>query len=252
MIAAERGLATTPVLVTGGSRGIGRAIALRLARRGHPVAINYQRDEFAARAVASEIEADGGAALAVRADVRNAEEVAAMFAATREAFGDVSVLVNNAGVHRGGRVERLGLEDWRAVLDTNLTGAFLCCREAVPAMRKRGSGRIVNVGSVIGRRGFPGDVAYGSAKAGLLGLTRALAIELARDGVTVNLVAPGFVKTDMTAGLTEDVRARIEGSVPVGRRASVEEVAEVIEAAVFGPDYVTGAEFTVDGGYTIR
>jgi 3-oxoacyl-[acyl-carrier protein] reductase len=244
-------LAGIPAFVTGGSRGIGAEIARRLAATGMPVAIGYRERAAEAERVAASITAAGGTAICVPGDVSDADQVDRTFAQIEAQLGPVGVLVNNAGVHRGGRVQKLTLEDWRLVLDASLTSAFLCARRAVPGMVERRWGRIVNVTSVVGLNGFPGDAAYASAKAGLIGLTKALALELARDGITVTAVAPGFVDTDMTRGLEPSVRERIERSVPVRRQATSGEIARTVEFLAAGPDYITGTVIVVDGGWTI-
>jgi 3-oxoacyl-[acyl-carrier protein] reductase len=197
------------------------------------------------------VEAAGGRAVAVAGDVASWDDVDRMVGAVEDALGPVGVLVNNAGIHRAGRVHRLAVADWDAVIATDLTGAFLCTRRVVPGMLERRSGRIVNVSSVIGQNGFPGDCAYAAAKAGLLGFTRALALELAPAGVTVNAVAPGFVETDMTRALSESARARTNRAIPLGRQAGAEEIADAVAFLVTGPGYVTGSTLTVDGGWSL-
>lgn len=242
---------TAVTVVTGASRGIGAAIARRLARQGAPVVVGYRSDADGAAAVARAIESDGGCALPVQADVSVAADVETLFATVEARFGPAGVLVNNAAVHRGGRVQKLSLEDWSAVLDTGLTGAFLCCRRAVPGMIEQRAGRIVNISSVVGLNGFPGDTAYSAAKAGLLGLTRALALEVAAQGISVNSVVPGFVDTDMTRALEPKVLDRLIQSVPARRTASVDEVAEAVEFLITGPSYVTGTSIVIDGGWVL-
>ncbi|MDI2030493.1 SDR family NAD(P)-dependent oxidoreductase [Saccharopolyspora sp. TS4A08] len=225
-------------LVTGGSRGIGRAVVDHVAASGDRVA-------SLARSSSAEPAAHPDRVLEVKADVADGASVRDGLRTVQEAFGSVDVIVNSAGVHRGGRVESLDREAWDEVVSTNLTGAFEVCRAAVPVLSAGAS--IVNVGAVVGWRGFPGDVAYGSAKAGLSGLTQVLAVELAPRGVRVNLVVPGFVDTDMTAGLSERARARVIGTIPAGRTGTAQEIAEVI-VAVARSTYMTGATVPVDGG----
>ena len=237
--------------MTGASRGIGAAIAARLAAAGAPVALVYRSDEDAAVKVAKDIQASGGRALAVRADVSRPDKVDAAFAAVEAEFGSARILVNNAAVHRGGRVQALSLDDWNAVVATGLTGAFLCCRRAVPGMIEQGGGRIINVSSVVGLNGFPGDAAYASVKAGLLGLTKSLALELARDGISVNAVVPGFVGTDMTRALDPKLLDRVIDSIPHRRMATTDEVADSVAFLATGPDYITGSNVVVDGGWTL-
>lgn len=239
-------------VVTGGSRGIGAATAVALASAGARVAILYRANTAAAETTLSRVRGAGSVeSLAVRADVTSELEIETAFRTTAERLGDVDILVNSAGIHRGGRVTRIRPSDFRAVVETNLVGAFLCSRPAIASMRHAGWGRIVNIGSVVGLRGFPGDAAYASSKAGLLGLTRALAVELATAGITVNLIAPGFVDTDMTAGLSAESLRAIKGSIPADRQASAMEVAELVVAVTCAP-YMTGATVPLDGGYLIR
>jgi 3-oxoacyl-(acyl-carrier-protein) reductase len=235
--------------VTGGSRGIGRATVVALARAGHPVAFCFSTDRDGANETQGEAEAAGGKVLAVQADVSDAASVDAAFREVESAFGAVTVLVNNAGITRDGLLVRMTDEQWRAVLDTNLTGAFHTIRRATPGMMKARYGRIVNVSSASGHIGQAGQANYAAAKAGLVGLSRSVARELARRSITCNVVAPGPIVTAMTQDLPEDWRAQAEGAVPLGRFGTADEAAAVIsflcsEAA----GYVTGAVVPVDGG----
>jgi 3-oxoacyl-[acyl-carrier protein] reductase len=235
--------------VTGGSRGIGRATVVALATAGHPVAFCYSSDEAGARETQQAAEAVGGKALAVRADVADAASVEAAFAEIESAFGAVTVLVNNAGITRDGLVVRMSDENWRAVIDTNLTGAFHTIRRATPGMMKARYGRIVNVSSASGQMGQAGQANYAAAKAGLVGLSRSVARELARRSITCNVVAPGPIVTAMTDDMPADWRTQIEGAIPLGRFGTSEECAAVVaflcsESAGF----VTGAIVPVDGG----
>ncbi|PVZ04618.1 3-oxoacyl-[acyl-carrier protein] reductase [Actinomycetospora cinnamomea] len=224
-------------LVTGGTRGIGRAVVDQVAKGGGSVAV-------LARAPSTEpYGADG--VLELTADVTDGAAVADALARAREHLGGVDVVVNCAGVHRGGRIADLDRRRWDEVLTTNLTGAYEVCHAAVPHLAEGAA--IVNVGAVVGFRGFPGDSAYASAKAGLAGLTRSLAVELAPAGVRVNLVVPGFVDTAMTAGLSAGARRRIVAAIPAGRTGTAEEIADVV-VAVAGATYMTGAVVPVDGG----
>jgi 3-oxoacyl-[acyl-carrier protein] reductase len=234
-------------MVTGASRGIGRAIALELARSGHRVACCSSSD--AVKDTQAEIEAAGGTALAVRADVGNATAVNAAFGEVEEALGPVEVLVNNAGVTADGVVARMTDRQWDDVLRTNLTGAFHTIRRATPKMMRGRWGRIVNVSSVSGQAGAPGQANYAAAKAGLLGLTRAVAKELGSRGITCNAVAPGPIVTAMTDAMPTDWRGVMEATVPLGRLGSPEEVAAVVAFLCSEPaGYVTGALVPVDGG----
>jgi 3-oxoacyl-[acyl-carrier protein] reductase len=250
-VTSSRRLAGIAAVVTGASRGIGAATARRLAAEGACVAVIYRHNADEAAAVVATIEAAGGRALAVGGDIASWDDVDRMVGAVEAAFGPVGVLVNNAGIHRAGRVHRLPVADWDAVIATDLTGAFLCTRRVVPGMLERRFGRIVNVSSVIGLNGFPGDCAYAAAKAGLLGFTRALALELAPCGVTANAVTPGFVETDMTKGLSDAARTRTNRAIPLGRQAQCDEIADAVSFLVTGPDYVTGSTVTIDGGWSL-
>jgi 3-oxoacyl-[acyl-carrier protein] reductase len=227
-------------LVTGASRGIGLEVARRVVARGERVAL-LARGE-AVLAVASEL---GENALGIQADVSDAVSVQAAIDTVLAQWGRIDRVVNNAGMHRGGKIGRLALEDWQAVINTNLTGALNVITAAQPSLQEGSS--IVNVGAVVGFRGFPGDVAYGASKAGLAGLTRALAIEFAGKGICVNLVIPGLVLTEMTDALTDKALESMRKTVPMGRYGEPQEIAEVIDW-VAQSRYMTGAFVPVDGG----
>lgn len=227
-------------IVTGGSRGLGLAVARWAAARGDRVAVTARNiDEGYLR---SQL---GDACLPIVADVTSPDSVRSAFDRVAEAWGGIDVLVNNAGLHRGGKADKLDLADWDAVLQTNLSGPLYCVRAALPHMPKGGS--IVNVGAVVGFRGFPGDSPYGASKAGLAGLTMVLAVELARDDIRVNLVVPGLVMTEMTENLSGRAMEQIMQRIPLRRLGREDEVAEVI-GWVAGATYMTGAIVPTDGG----
>jgi 3-oxoacyl-[acyl-carrier protein] reductase len=234
-------------IVTGASRGIGKATALALATEGAAIVVNYASSSGAADAVVAEISRMGGQAIAVKADVSKEAEVEAMFATTIAQFSRVDVLVNNAGITRDTLLLRMKLEDWQAVIDLNLTGVFLCTRAASKIMLKQKSGRIINITSVAGQMGNPGQANYSAAKAGVIGFTRTMARELASRGITVNAVAPGFIATDMTNDLQA---APILAMIPLSRYGQPEDIAGMIQflAATPAAGYITGQVFNVDGG----
>ncbi len=242
-------LAGKVALVTGGSRGIGEAIARRLADERAAVSLCARHLEAAAQ-VAQAIEARGGQALAVAADVGRPEDVDRLVAACLDRFGRLDILVNNAGITRDGLILRMKDEDWDQVLAVNLAGAFRCSRAALRAMLKqRQGGRIVNIGSVVGSMGNAGQANYVAAKAGLIGLTKALAREVASRGITVNAVAPGFIETEMTVGLPDAAKEAYLAQIPQGRFGTTAEVAAVVAfLASEGAAYITGQVIHVNGG----
>lgn len=240
---------TRCALVTGGSRGIGRAVCQELARAGFAIAVNYAGNQQAAQETAEACRALGVKAEIFAADVSRPEECARLFEEVLAAFGRVDVLVNNAGVTRDNLILRLSEEDFDKVLDTNLKGAFFCCKAAARPMMKQRFGRIINLTSVVGLRGNPGQTNYSASKAGLIGLTKSLAKELASRGITTNAVAPGFIDTDMTRAMPEAAKAAMNGTIPLGRPGQPEEVARAV--AFFASEesgYITGQVLCVDGG----
>ena len=241
------GLDGRVALVTGASRGLGRAIALRLAASGAAVVAGARADH--ADAVRQEIEQAGGAAVAVALDVTEPASVSAAAGTALDRFGRIDILVNNAGIVRDQLLMRMKRDDWDAVMATNLTSAYACCQAVLRPMLKQRAGRIVNIASVVGQSGNPGQANYAASKAGLIGFTKSLAQEVASRGITVNVVAPGMIETDMTAGLDERARAALVDRIPMGRLGSPNDVAGVVgflasdEAA-----YITGQVVGVNGG----
>ena len=236
-------------VVTGGSRGIGRAICLSLAKAGAKVVVNFAGNAIAAREVQDLIAAEGGEAIAVQGDVAKSEAAENLFKKAVETFGQVDILVNNAGITRDNLLLRMREEDWDAVLETNLKGVFNCTKSAARIMIKQKAGKIINITSVVGITGNAGQANYAAAKAGVIGFTKSMAKELAPRGITVNAVAPGYIATDMTAGLPDRVKDELFKGIPLGRPGTPEDVAAaVLFLASAAADYITGQTLHVDGG----
>ncbi|EMR07550.1 3-oxoacyl-[acyl-carrier-protein] reductase FabG [Bhargavaea cecembensis DSE10] len=236
-------------IVTGASRGIGRAIAIALAKEGAKVAVNYAGSEDKAAETVRMIEDAGGEAFAVRASVSSQEDVKQLVDETMERFGSVDILVNNAGITKDNLLMRMKEEEWDDVLSTNLKGVFLCTKAVARPMMKKRSGTIVNLASVVGVAGNAGQANYVAAKAGVIGLTKTAAKELAARGIRVNAVAPGFITTDMTDKLPEDVKEAMQAQIPLGNLGDPEHVARaVVFLASEDAGYITGQTLHVDGG----
>lgn len=236
-------------LVTGGSRGIGRAIALKLAENGADVAINYAGNTAAAEEVKAAIEQMGRKALLIQCSVADTDGVQAMVNQVVKELGRLDILVNNAGITRDGLLMRMKEADWDDVMNTNLKGVYNCSKAVMRTMMKQKSGRIVNMASVVGEMGNAGQANYAAAKAGVIGFTKSLAKEVASRGITVNAIAPGFIATDMTRVLSDDQKAEMARTIPLGRAGQPEDVANaVLFLASEGAAYITGQVLNVDGG----
>jgi len=235
-------------LVTGGSRGIGRAIALELGRRGASVGVGYAHDADAAEAVVEQIATSGGQGYAFGCDVQDPLAIESAVADILQRFGKIDVLVNNAGITRDRSLAKMSPDEWDAVLETNLSSVFHMTARVLPHMVSAGHGRIISISSVIGLHGNFGQANYAAAKAGIIGFTKSAAIELAKKGITVNAIAPGFIETEMIAAMPDEVRARILERIPMGRFGHPEEIAQAVAFLVTSGDYITGQVITIDGG----
>lgn len=236
-------------IVTGASRGIGRSVAIELAKLGAKVVINYAGNQAAAEEVKNLIVSAGGQAIVIKADVGNVEAVDAMVKETIDTFGKIDILVNNAGITRDNLLMRMKEDDWDAVMNINLKGVFVCTKAISRIMMKQRAGKIINMTSVVGLMGNAGQANYAAAKAGVIGFTKSMAKELASRGITVNAIAPGFISTDMTAILSEQVKKELAEKIPVGRLGSPEDVAAAVAfLASDSANYITGQTLNVDGG----
>lgn len=240
-------------IVTGASRGIGKAIALKLAQKGANVIVNFAGNSQAAEEVVNKITELGRQAYSFKANISNEAEVKAMIDFTIEKFGKIDILVNNAGITKDTILLRMKEEDWDDVMETNLKGTFLCTKAVARPMMKKRSGRIVNISSVVGFTGNLGQGNYTAAKAGMIGFTKTIAKELASRGITVNAVAPGFIETDMTDSLSDDIKQSIFNQIPMGKLGNVDDIAEAVLFLVSdGANYITGQTIHVNGGMLMQ
>ncbi|MGB3681173.1 MAG: 3-oxoacyl-ACP reductase family protein [Rubrobacteraceae bacterium] len=239
-------------VVTGASRGLGRAIAEELGRGGAKVVVNYSRSQEPAEELVSQISEGGSEAIAVQADVSDAEQAQRLIEEAIEKFGRIDILVNNAGINRDKTLKKLTIEDWDVVVQTDLNSAFYTVHAALPQMMEQESGCIINMSSFIGEAGNIGQANYAAAKAGLLGFTKTAAQELARYGITVNALCPGFIETDMVADIPEEAKEKLLKTVPLGRFGKPEEIARAARYLVEDGDYITGQALDINGGVYIR
>lgn len=236
-------------LVTGASRGIGRSIAIELAKQGANIAVNYAGSVDRANEVVAEIKGLGREAIAIQCDVANADSVTDMIKTTLNAFGTIDILVNNAGITKDNLLMRMKESEWDDVINTNLKGVFLCTKAVTRPMMKQRKGRIINITSIVGVTGNPGQANYVAAKAGVIGFTKTTAKELAQRNITVNAIAPGFITTDMTDKLTDEVKQAMLGQIPLGTFGNPEDIANaVVFLASEESGYITGQTLHIDGG----
>ena len=235
-------------IVSGSSRGIGRAIALELARRGMAVVVNYRSAETEAQAVAAEVRALGVDCLCLQADVADPDQARGLISQVQAQWGRVDVLVNNAGITRDKTLRKLTDDDWLQVINTNLGSVYYCTSAAMPIMIEQNYGRIINISSYVGQAGNFGQANYGASKGGIIAFTKTAALELARYGITVNAIAPGFTETEMLSKVPPDVQDKIRARIPMGRFGKAEEVAKVVAFIATEADYITGQQINVNGG----
>jgi acetoacetyl-CoA reductase len=235
-------------VVTGASRGIGRACAIELARHGASVVVNYTSNGEAAEACRREIEGLGAKAIVVQADVSKADEAKQLIETAEREFGKVDILVNNAGINRDRTIQRMSPDEWDSVIATDLSSMFYCTNAALGGMRERNFGRIINMASIIGQMGNVGQANYAAAKAGMIAFTKSAAKELARFGITVNAVCPGFIETDMVTALSDEIKQNLIAQIPLGRFGTAEEVAATVRFLCTEGSFYTGAQMSLNGG----
>lgn len=239
-------------IITGGVRGIGKAIAVEFCKNGADVVISYRSNEEAAKQTAKELEQYGTKVITVKGDIADPMHGEELAKITKENFGKIDILVNNAGITKDGLMMRMSAEDFKSVIDTNLNGTFYCTKAVTPIMIKQKSGTIINLSSIVGVKGNPGQVNYSASKAGVIGLTMSAAKELGRRNIRVNAIAPGFIDTEMTNVLTEEQKSKMLEAISLGRLGKPEDIAKTaVFLASDGGEYITGQVITVDGGMSI-